>query len=116
VISSAAEYSWVKGDNVDASHPHGDLDRIVMTGDIDPTFADGYAPFMGEIVTFMMEAIGERQAALGLTPDYSFYRSVNNCPAGSSNIQYAVSDLKSNVFRRTGVSYYSGFLDADSLG
>lgn len=36
MISRASDYAYVKGADVDADHPHGDLDRIVLDGKIMP--------------------------------------------------------------------------------
>lgn len=61
MISTASEYEYVCGYNVDSLHPHGDLDRIILTGEIDPTLEENATPLRGELVTFLMEAVAERQ-------------------------------------------------------
>lgn len=74
MITSAAEYEYVVGADVDEAHPHGDLDRIQIDGEVMPkrtgdtgkADADGNAIprtkiLRGEDVAFLMEAALQRK-------------------------------------------------------
>ena len=60
MISRASDYVFVTGANVDVEHPHGDLDRISITGDIMPNLPLDPYPFRGEDIAFLTEAARER--------------------------------------------------------
>lgn len=73
MISSAEEYEYVTGADVDEAHPHGDLDRILIdgeimplrTGDTDKTDRNGKAIprtkiMRGEDIAFLLEAVYQR--------------------------------------------------------
>lgn len=73
MINSAEQYEYVTGADVDEAHPHGDLDRIVIDGEVMPLRTgdtgkadkDGNAIprqkiLRGEDVAFLMEAVGQR--------------------------------------------------------
>lgn len=63
MISRASDYVFVTGANVDVEHPHGDLDRISITGDIMPNLSLDPYPLRGEDIAFLMEATCERMSA-----------------------------------------------------
>ena len=97
---SVDEYEFVVGANIDADHPHGDLDRIIIDGDIMP-LRTGVSPttgverkriLRGEDIAFLWECIGERSSVLEMTfahpgasilefsrklQDYPLYRMLN---------------------------------------
>ena len=53
MVKSAADYEYVTGANVDDEHPHGDLDRIQIDGNIMPVRGDNAV--RGEDIAFLME-------------------------------------------------------------
>lgn len=72
MITDVSEYLFVTGENIDADHPHGDLDRIIIDGDIMPlrtgTTLTGISRknlLRGEDPAFLLEAACERRAATG---------------------------------------------------
>ena len=73
MINSVEQYEYVIGENVDEAHPHGDLDRIVIDGEVMPLRTgdtgnldkDGNAIprqkiMRGEDIAFMLEAVAQR--------------------------------------------------------
>ena len=74
MINSAEQYEYVTGADVDEAHPHGDLDRIVIDGEVMPLRTgdtgnvdkDGNAIprqkiLRGEDIAFMLEAVAQRR-------------------------------------------------------
>lgn len=61
MVNSASGYEFVKGDDIDGSHPHGDLDRIVIDGGIMP-LRTGTAKnaLRGEDIAFLLEFVKQR--------------------------------------------------------
>lgn len=76
MISQASDYLFITGEDVDTEHPHGDLDRIILDGEIMP-LREGYTKnvdkdenpipkkniLRGEDISFLKEAYCERRAA-----------------------------------------------------
>ena len=72
MITDVNEYLFVTGENIDADHPHGDLDRVVIDGDVMPlrtgTNSTGMSRkniLRGEDPAFLLEAACERRAVTG---------------------------------------------------
>lgn len=102
MITSLDDYLFVTGANVDADHPHGDLDRIIIDGDIMPlrtgttaTGVDRKKLLRGEDLAFLMEAVNERmEIILGSSSGHGtgiFYRKVmsalpRNCCAAMRDV------------------------------
>ena len=121
MISQASDYLFVSGDGVDEGHPHGDLDRIVLDGEImplrtgntDSVDKDGnQIPraniIRGEDVSFLMEASEERcAAAFQRSPQAgrSFSRKIT-----SANPQQIVSNIHSLATDGT----WGGYREHDS--
>ena len=61
MIRDPSKFLFVDGLDVDEGHPHGDLDRIVMTGRALPE-RQPPIEIRGEDVAFLMEAAGQRLA------------------------------------------------------
>lgn len=122
MISSVDDYRFVIGEDVDAAHPHGDLDRVIIDGDIMPLRtgnteridADGNPIprkniLRGEDVAFIREAATERLALAELKKSESgIERKQFSMKIGSSQILDSVSDLREAV--RVG-RFYSGDID-----
>ena len=58
MVKSAAEYEYVTGAHIDAEHPHGDLDRIQIDGNVMPLRGDEVV--RGEDIAFLMEFAMQR--------------------------------------------------------
>ena len=78
MINNAEQYEWVRGDNVDEDHPHGDLDRIIISGDIMPLRTEDEKNILrGEDIAFLLESAQERQGLkIGLSSTSTFTRKV----------------------------------------
>lgn len=65
MISDVSQYYYVKGEDEDVLHPHGDLDRILIDGSIMP-FRDGVKKnvLRGEDIVFLKEFCCERISAM----------------------------------------------------
>lgn len=107
MIASAAEYEYVVGADVDEAHPHGDLDRIQIDGEVMPkrtgdtgkTDADGNAIprtkiLRGEDVAFLMEAALQRKYGNWWTERVTWYWL-------GDSMKRTVTDTNTNVFTRT---------------
>lgn len=79
MINNVEDYKFVRGANIDAEHPHGDLDRIIINGEIMP-LRSGLSPttgverkriLRGEDVAFLNEAVAGRYKASGYSRIYS---------------------------------------------
>lgn len=73
MINNVSEYQFVTGQNIDAQHPHGDLDRIIIDGGIMPLRSSSASAastinwkncLRGEDIAFLMEAYCERMNAM----------------------------------------------------
>lgn len=73
MINSVEQYEYVIGENVDEAHPNGDLDRIVIDGEVMPIRTGDTGNFdkdgnaisrqkimRGEDVAFLLEAVAQR--------------------------------------------------------
>lgn len=98
MITDVSEYLFVTGENIDADHPHGDLDRIIIDGDIMPlrtgTTLTGVSRknlLRGEDPAFLMEAACERETAADVSVIPAiFTRKVD----GFINLRSALRRLK----------------------
>lgn len=75
MISNVTGYKYLVGDDIDAGHPHGDLDRISITGS---NHAVVGGPIYGEPVAWTMECLLARDAAFDwyLGPVFSAFTRV----------------------------------------
>lgn len=68
MISKVEDYEYVVGDNIDDEHPHGDMDRILINGEIMPlrtgvsatTGVDRKRILRGEDICFLLEWLLQR--------------------------------------------------------
>lgn len=125
MINNVSEYKSVDGDNIDSSHPHGDLDRIIINGGIMPLRDDNLNPLnptnwkkclRGEDIAFLFEGCNERIMAQYPSHTYrdTFYRAISR-----REVWYIASGLSTftnNHWLKTGQSP-SGtvVLDYDSV-
>lgn len=81
MINNVSEYKLVKGANIDSSHPHGDLDRIIINGGIMPLRDKNLKPsnptnwkkcLRGEDIAFLMEGLNERMSLARTTDGYDW--------------------------------------------
>lgn len=109
MINNVSEYQLVKGADIDSSHPHGDLDRIIINGGIMPLRDDNLNPsnptnwkkcLRGEDIAFLKEANCERYNAMtavyGGTRTDQFSRKISRSQV--DNTCYIITEL----FRRSG--------------
>lgn len=81
MISSPSEYLYVTGANVDADHPHGDMDRVIFDGGVMPLRTGNTCRvdsngdpvprkniLRGEDICLLLEAYVERQHLLNFVP------------------------------------------------
>lgn len=115
MINSVEEYEYVTGADVDEAHPHGDLDRIVIDGEIMPLRTgdtenfdkDGNAIpraniLRGEDVAFLMEAVLQRSGSNWLVEAY-YYHWVYDTASGTWSREkqtIAGTTVKKNTFSR----------------
>jgi len=72
MVSSVEDYEYVFGENIDDDHPHGDMDRIIINGEIMPlrtgasetTGVEKKRILRGEDVVFLMEWARQRIASV----------------------------------------------------
>ena len=72
MVSSVEDYEYVFGENIDDEHPHGDMDRIIINGEIMPlrtgvsetTGVEKKRILRGEDVVFLMEWARQRFASV----------------------------------------------------
>lgn len=116
MISRASDYLFVSGDNIDDEHPHGDLDRIIINGEVMPlrtgntdnVDSDGNPIpkqniLRGEDISFLLEAMCERKAARrqeSPRKSLNFNRKVDSGPI--NNIQTGILDLATSDTYGTG--------------
>lgn len=81
MINSASDYQFVTGRNIDAQHPHGDLDRIIINGGIMPLRSSSSSAsstinwkncLRGEDIAFLQEAYCERLNAMRVSYGQSY--------------------------------------------
>lgn len=96
MINSVDQYEFVTGANIDADHPHGDLDRILINGEIMPLRSEGHKrDLRGEDIAFLAEAVNERRKSLGYPKNtYNFSRNIT-----SSNL---IPEIDSEILGLTG--------------
>jgi len=62
MFDAATDFHFVTGANIDADHPHGDLDRIRLNGiNLMPNRSATRDPLYGKDIAFLLEAGWERQ-------------------------------------------------------
>lgn len=80
MINNVGDYQFVTGMDIDAQHPHGDLDRIIINGGIMPLRSSSPSAastinwkncLRGEDIAFLMEACDERMNAMSIIQDDS---------------------------------------------
>lgn len=114
MINNVSEYQFVTGQNIDAQHPHGDLDRIIIDGGIMPLRSSSSSAastinwkncLRGEDIAFLYEAACERLRAMSVLygPSYvgSFSREVRADIV--NNIGFDIRLL----FERSGSGYWN---------
>lgn len=90
MINSVEQYEYVIGENVNEAHPHGDLDRIVIDGEVMPLRTgdtenfdkDGNAIprtkiMRGEDIAFLIEAVAQRYSVNWCEAVYTWHRDTN---------------------------------------
>lgn len=101
MINNVSEYQFVTGQNIDAQHPHGDLDRIIIDGGIMPLRSSSSSAastinwkncLRGEDIAFLMEACCERMNAMSIILDDSHSRVF-----GSTVSRYQVDNIATDV-------------------
>lgn len=101
MINNVSEYQFVTGQNIDAQHPHGDLDRIIIDGGIMPLRSSSPSAastinwkncLRGEDIAFLMEACCERMNAMSIILDDSHSRVF-----GSTVSRYQVDNIATDV-------------------
>ena len=97
MITDVSEYLFVTGENIDADHPHGDLDRIIIDGDIMPlrtgTTSNGVSRknlLRGEDPAFLYEAACERETAA----DVSMVPAIFTRKVDGFNLRSALGRIK----------------------
>lgn len=97
MITDVNEYLFVTGKNIDADHPHGDLDRIIIDGDVMPlrtgTTSTGMSRkniLRGEDPAFLLEATCERETAA----DVSMVPAIFTRKVDGFNLRSALGRLK----------------------
>lgn len=97
MITDVSEYLFLTGENIDADHPHGDLDRIIIDGDIMPlrtgTTATGVSRknlLRGEDPAYLYEAACERETAA----DVSMVPAIFTRKVDGFNLRSALGRLK----------------------
>ncbi len=115
MISSAEEYEYVTGADVDEAHPHGDLDRIVIdggimplrTGDTGKKDKDGNAIprqkiLRGEDVAFLMEAVMQRSGRNWLVESHYYHWVYDTSSKTWSREKQTIAGttVKKNTFSR----------------
>lgn len=70
MIRSINDYKLLTGADVDTAHPHGDLDRIAISGAVHPSYG---AVLRGEAVAFLWECILGRGQFNGLYRGYHVF-------------------------------------------
>lgn len=101
-VKSADDYIHVYGADVDGEHPHGDLDRIIIDGQIMPLRNDppNKTPLRGEDIAFLAEAVLEREKFLNdwfEDTRFKFSRKITAGPAYAATplgvVQAFLTDL-----------------------
>lgn len=110
MINNVSEYQFVEGDDIDSSHPHGDLDRIVINGGIMPLRDETLNPsnptnwkkcLRGEDIAFLMEGVKERSY---LADKRNALKSTFTSEIGYQQINSIISQMKGLYGE-----YYSSF-------
>lgn len=89
MINNVSEYRFVTGADIDAQHPHGDLDRIIINGGIMPLRDTTLNPanptnwkkcLRGEDIAFLLEGLCDRRKAQdsAYTDTETFSRAVSH--------------------------------------
>lgn len=90
MINSVEQYEYVIGESVNEAHPHGDLDRIVIDGEVMPLRTGDTGNFdkdgnaisrqkimRGEDIAFLIEAVAQRYSVNWCEAVYTWYRETN---------------------------------------
>lgn len=110
MVSSVKDYEYVIGEDVDSSHPHGDMDRIIINGEImpkrtgvsDTTGVERKRILRGEDICFLMEWARQRYDAidscdfLGATWTKNIGRWTRSSSSNYTGFSMAISARKFN--------------------
>lgn len=94
MFDSAADFRYTTGADIDADHPHGDLDRIRLQGiDLMPNRNAVKDPLYGKDIAFLMEAALERASVYSQSSrSYEFTRKLSAWQLGNIVLLFEEAD------------------------